>query len=426
MKKTSHHNFFLKCLIFLILLLLTCGCKEKIERPKVASSIPNIHQLEKSKFTKFVDTLNALPESERYNLLQGFLINNPISPIVEENGIVSFYWIGNAASVLITGDMQKAWSQPDTMNLINCNGNKLFYKTYSLPLDARIDYLFIVDDSTITDPKNPTTTPSGFGLHSQCAMPLFKINAISQFRPDIEHGTIDTIFFKSSITSMPPRMLKIYKPAGYENLAGLPTLYVNDGFKAIEYCNYINVLNNLIADKKISPVVVVFIDYIEGDQDYFLNITDEYFSAVCNELIPLVDKNYKTSQNPQNRVLTGISAGAHISLLTPFKRPDKFLNAAGQSATITKELLDAAKESAANKTSNKSFRFYFDVGRYDLISGAIDNLSFLYSNQLLDCEMRKKGINYEFKVVNDGHQWASWRERIDKILLFFFETDIVK
>jgi enterochelin esterase family protein len=215
-------------------------------------------------------------------------------------------------------------------------------------------------------------------------------------------------------------MLKIYKPAGYENYAALPSLYVNDGFKAIEYCKYINVLDNLIADKKISPVVVVFIDYIEGDQNYFLNTTDEYFTAICKELVPLIDKNYKTSKKPEMRVLAGISAGAHISLLAPFKQPDKFLNAAGQSATITTELLDAVKNPSVNKTNYKSLRFYFDVGRYDLISSGIENQPFLYSNQMLDAEMNRCGITHSFKIVNDGHQWASWRERIDEILIYFF------
>lgn len=403
------------------MLFLTNGCKVNNVVPKISSSTPNSNQLEKSWFTKFVNKLNTLPESERNNYIQEFLINNPVSPIIEDSGIVSFYWIGDASSILITGDIQKGWSQPDTMSKISCGGGEnLFYKTYLLPLDARIDYLFIVNDSTFTDPRNLITTPSGFGLHSQCAMPQFKTNSVREFRSDIKHGTIDTVFFKSKLTSMPPRMLKIYKPFGYEKFSELPALYVNDGFKAIDYCNYITVLDNIIADKKISPVVVVFIDYIEGDQDYFLNNTDEYFTALCNELIPLIDKNYKTSKKPEIRVLAGISAGAHISLLAPFKRPDKFLNAAGQSTTVRQDLLDAVKDEASIKSNYKSLRFYFDVGRYDLISSGIDNQPFLYSNQMLETEMNHFGITHSFKIVNDGHQWASWRERIDEILIYFF------
>jgi enterochelin esterase family protein len=215
-------------------------------------------------------------------------------------------------------------------------------------------------------------------------------------------------------------MLKIYKPANYDSLFSLPTLYVNDGFKAIEYNSYINVLDNLIVDKKIKPVLVVFVDFVEGDQNLFLNKTDEYFKSVCDELVPLIDANYKTSQHAKDRVLTGISAGGHISLLTTLKRPDVFLNAAGQSATITEELLESIKNISKSNQNIKGFKLYFDVGRYDLVQGGINNHPFLYSNQLLSKEMKKAGVSHLFKVFNDGHQWANWRERVDEILIYFF------
>ncbi|HEX9253541.1 MAG TPA: alpha/beta hydrolase-fold protein, partial [Ignavibacteriaceae bacterium] len=283
-----------------------------------------------------------------------------------------------------------------------------------------IDYQLIVDDSTITDPRNPIVTPSGFGPHSQCAMPLFGIKSVREHRNNIQHGTIDTLWFKSRQTSIMPRMLKIYKPANYDSLFSLPTLYVNDGFKAIEYNSYINILDNLIADKKIKHILVIFIDFIEGDQNLFLNKTDKYFKSVCDELVPLIDANYKTSQLAKDRVLAGISAGGHISLLTSLKRSDIFLNAAGQSSTITEELFETVKNISKTNPNKKELKLYFDVGRYDLLNGAINNYSFLYANQLLDKEMKKAGINHTFKIVNDGHQWANWRESVDEILIYFF------
>lgn len=312
------------------------------------------------------------------------------------------------------------WTVPDTMSKVSCGYDNFFYKVYFLPADARIDYQLIVDDSAITDPRNPNVTPSGFGLHSQCAMPLFKSKPVREYRLNVQHGTIDTLYFKSSKTSMVLRMLKIFKPANYDSLYSLPTLYVNDGFKAIEYNSYINVLDNLIADKKIKPVLVVFINFAEGDQNLFLNKTTDYFISVCDELVPLIDANYKTSKQAKDRALTGISAGGHISLLTIIKRPDVFLSAAGQSSTITEELLESIKNISKSNQNTKGLKLYFDVGRYDLVQGGINNLPFLYSNQLINKEMKKTGVGHLFKVFNDGHQWANWRERVDDILIYFF------
>ena len=107
-------------------------------------------------------------------------------------------------------------------------------------------------------------------------------------------------------------------------------------------------------------------------------------------------------------------------MLTSLTRPDVFLNAAGQSTTITKNLFDALEKISLNDNTRKSFRFYFDVGRFDLISGGFENYTFLYANQLLDKEMKKLGLIHEFMIYNDGHQWANWRERVDKLLIFLF------
>jgi enterochelin esterase family protein len=405
-------------LVYVIIFMLASGCKDSQSPTFISSATPTKAQLEKNTFMKIIFELTSFPEDQRKNYLKDFLLNYPNSPIIEDSSIAVFYWYGKANTVLINGDVQYGWTMPDTMNVVSCGDNNFFYKTYSLPADARIDYQFIVDGKTIKDPRNPVLTPSGYGEHSQCAMPLFKTKPILKYRADIDHGTVDSVLFKSKLSSMQPRMLKIYKPVNYDSLSLLPVLYVNDGFKAIEYCSYINVLDNLIADKKIKPVLVVFVDFIEGDQEYFVNKTEEYFIAICNELVSLVDANFRTTKQTKDRVLAGISAGAHISLLTALKRSDVFLNAAGQSPTTTEELFDAVN--SASKQTKKELKIYFDVGRFDLMQNGIDNNSFLYASQLLRNEMKKNGINYNFKIFNDGHEWANWRERIDEILIYFF------
>ncbi len=416
MKAKQH----LKLFVYVIIFMLAFGCKDSQSPTFISSTTPTKAQLEKNTFMKIISELTSLPEDRRKNYLQDFLLHYLKSPIIEDSSTAVFYWYGNANSVLINGDIQAGWTKPDTMESIACGDEKLFYKIYSLPADTRVDYQFIVDGNTITDSRNPIITPSGFGDHSQCAMPMFKSKNVLMYRDEILHGTIDSLFFVSKHKSMLPRSLKVYKPVNYDSLSSLPTLYVNDGFKAFDFCSYKNVLDNLIAENKIKPILVVFVDFVEGDQDYFLNKTNEYFTAICSELVPFIDVKYKTSKQAKDRVLAGISAGAHISLLTALKRSDVFLNAAGQSPTTTEELFDALDSDYLNKHTNKELNLYFEVGRFDLIDGGINNYSYLYANQLLYKKIKKAGINHIFNVFNDGHQWASWRERVDEILIYFF------
>ncbi|MBE0538402.1 MAG: esterase family protein, partial [Ignavibacterium sp.] len=412
---------FVLCFLCSIIILSTEGCKEETSiHLVVASTTPSRDQLNDSRFFQFVTRLTSLTVDSRKEFLNNFLEANPESPIIEKDSLACFYFYGKASSVLINGDIQSGWSNPDSMDMIGCGDENFFYKIYSLPSDTRIDYQLIVDGKTITDPRNATFTPSGFGYHSQCAMPFFIPNSIKDFRSNIGRGKVDSLFFKSKKTSVQQRMIKVYTPAGYEQTSNLPTLYVNDGYKAIEYCSYVNVLDNLIADKKIAPVIVVFIQYQDNDETFFIEKTEDYITAICDELVPLIETRYKTSSYPRKRAISGISAGAHISILTVLERPDVFLNAAGQSTTITTKLFDAINKSSSNESIRKSLRFYFDVGRFDLLSGGLDNYTFLYANQLMDKEMTKVGINHTFKIFNDGHQWANWRERVDKLLIYLF------
>ena len=420
MQAGNFYKLFILCLFYFIIFLPIPGCKEKATLLSTNNSTkPDDKLLNESRFFKFVNELASTPLEKRNEVLFSFLNSNPESPVIENDSLACFYFYGKASTVLINGDIQLAWSSPDSMKIIRCGDKNFFYKIYQMPSDARIDYQLIVDGKTITDPRNKTTTPSGYGYHSQCAMPLFVQNPVMNFRPDISRGKVDSLFFKSKKTSVQQRMIKIYTPAGYEQSSNYPTLYINDGYKAIEYCSYINVLDNLIADKKIVPVIVVFIQYRENDNTFFIEKTEEYITAICDELVPLIETRYKTSSSPYNRAICGISAGAHISLLTALTRPDVFLNAAGQSTTITKNLFDALDKASLNNV-RKSLRFYFDVGRFDLISGGFENYTFLYANQLLDKEMKKLGLIHEFMIYNDGHQWANWRERVDKLLIFLF------
>jgi len=306
------------------------------------------------------------------------------------------------------------------MKFINCGDEKFFFKICAAPPDARLDYLLIVDGKEITDPLNKRITPSGYGPHSEVIMPQFIPDTTRYFRADVPHGSIDSIMFISKEKEISPRPVKIYKPSGYDTLTAIPSLYVMNGFKAIEFMSFTNVLDNLIADKKIRPVIAVFLDYVSDDKSLFLDSNDRLTKILCDELVSLIDRIYKVSTSPHDRAITGISAGGHFSIITAFNRPDIFLNAAGQSANITEELMDAMKSASDNKKHLKEYHIYFDVGIYDLPTASLDDHTFLTANRLLYKEIKNAGFNYRYHEYNDGHQWAGWRERTDDILIYFF------
>ena len=409
-------------LIAFVLFVFTHCTEKKNEFPEIFSTQPSIHQLKKSSFLKSIKEIESLDPSKRSALIKRLIELNPVSPIIEDSSLAILYWYGKAENVFINGDIQNSWAQPDTMIKINCVDSSFFYKIYSLQSVARVDYLFSVDGKEILDPRNLIKTPSGYGEHSQLAMAEFKSDSVLLYDESIHHGSLDTLYVNTNNLSSLKRDLIIYKPFNYDSTNEFSVLYVNDGYKALSFSSYKNVLDNLIFHKKIKPIIVVFIKFEEGDQDYFLNKTDNYISFLCDELVPFIDNKFKTSSLSENRAISGISAGGNISLLTPITRPDIFSKGAGQSSTITDELLEQVSE--LNQTNEyKNHRLYFDVGIYDLNFGSSNRTSFFNANQSL-VQNFSKSIDHPFQILADGHQWANWRERTDEILIYFFGSGI--
>jgi enterochelin esterase-like enzyme len=218
------------------------------------------------------------------------------------------------------------------------------------------------------------------------------------------------------------REIKVYLPHGYEELSGLPTVYINDGFDAISFADMPTILDNLIAQKKIVPVIAVFIPPVARQFEYLTDGREKFVNVLCNEVVPMIDDNFRTARMPQKRAMMGISNGGHITLYTVLSRPDLFHCAGGQSATISPELQNLTQRQADKNKLPPTMKIYLDCGRYDIqrynpVWGDID---FLESNRKYSEMLVSLRIPHFYREVNDGHEWANWRERMPDILIFFF------
>jgi len=405
------------CLINLLIILGMSGCSSRPEPQKTKNNAAVFHG---SRFEAFTLKLKALPENEHDPAVKLYLSEFPKTPVYEADSIFSLYWFGKAKQILLYGDLQAGWSVPDTLIPIPCGESAFFHATYVVPPDARLDYQFEIDSVFMTDERNPVITPSGYGLHSQIAMPGFKPKPVRQYRKDIPHGTIDSLMLISQDPGIRARQAKVYLPAAYNKLSQLPVLYVLDGLEAMEYMSYPSVLDNLIADGKIEPAMAVFIPPAERDNEFMGDQHQAFMAALCDEWVPIIDNTYKTANLPGKRGVTGISSGGHLALLTVLSRPDIFLCGAGQSPTLSDEIYDALHVLQKEVKTNPALHIYFDIGRFDLVDGTIDDETFLKANEDLHQVMEREGIPHVFHVFNDGHEWANWRERTDEILNCFF------
>ena len=137
--------------------------------------------------------------------------------------------------------------------------------------------------------------------------------------------------------------LLIWTPPGYESSGHLyPTLYLLHGagsptaFGVDEWLGYALTedLDRLIDSGFIEPMIVVL---PFGAQGYWVNHADggpQWSDYVTDEVVPYVDREFRTDGRRERRAIGGLSMGGHGALQIAYRRPDLFAVAGAHSPTI--------------------------------------------------------------------------------------------
>ena len=146
-------------------------------------------------------------------------------------------------------------------------------------------------------------------------------------RAGIQRGKIDTIVYNSTTVGSMRRAL-VYTPPGYSKSKKYPVLYLLHGIGGDEkeWFNQGNphvILDNLYADKKIAPMIVILPNGRAMKDDRAIgNIMEgpkvqafaTFEKDLLNDLIPYIEKNFPVLKNQKNRALAGLSMGGGQSL----------------------------------------------------------------------------------------------------------------
>jgi putative tributyrin esterase len=179
----------------------------------------------------------------------------------------------------------------------------------------------------------------------------------------------------------------------------------------------------------------------EGDNGWYSDsvsvANDRYETYINEELIPEIDKNFRTLSNRKNRFMAGLSMGGYGSLKFGLKHPEKFalvgsfsgalgaasivldeknqmlgksiMNIFGEANSQTRKDNDIfllAKNITADKIKELPF-IYLDCGTEDFLFQ--NNRDFV--NILID-----KKIPHEFRQLPGKHEWIFWDSEVQEFL----------
>ncbi|MFC2151178.1 alpha/beta hydrolase-fold protein [Bacteroidota bacterium] len=406
----------MKKLVLILTMIVLVGCDDLSDNPN-----NQVNDFTFESFYEFKIALTDLAKSPPINndniysdLLDTLEGRNQIPFVFEDS--VCFLYYGDNFSVSWAGDFN-GWSVSSS----DCQGTEigntnLWILEKKFPLDARLDYKIVKDGSWILDPRNNYTQMSGFGPNSELRMPNWEFPEETILQEGVNRGTFSDNF---QIQSIPANLnytvqYKVYTPYGYDGLSNLPVIYVTDGH---EYADdekgaMIIVLDNLIYNNQIDPVIAVFIDPREpgnlnnnrrGDE-YTANIN--YANFVANELVPEIDANYKTNPSADARAILGTSLGGWNSAYFGYTKSDIFHLIGIHSPAFDDNIISNYSNSA-----KLPLKIYMSTGVIHDTEERARAMKIVFDD---------KDYPLQYKEVNEGHSWGNWRALIDEPLIYFF------
>jgi len=182
------------------------------------------------------------------------------------------------------------------------------------------------DSAAAERPKRPMMQPIVLGPDDKPAFAAAP-EGFDKVRENIARGKIDTVEY-TSITVGTTRKMLIYTPPGYSPDKKYPVLYLLHGIGGDELEWYNNgapdvILDNLYADKKLVPMIVVLPngramkDDRSGGNIYDAEKVKAFATFeqdLLNDVIPFVESKYPVITNRENRALAGLSMGGGQSL----------------------------------------------------------------------------------------------------------------
>lgn len=286
-------------------------------------------------------------------------------------------------------------------------------------------YSLLIDGVALADPASATFYGMG-RMASGIEIPFAGGSYYSL--KDVPHGDIRIKKYFSRVTNS-WRQFYIYTPPGYDNNINekYPVLYILHGGGEDETGWATQgktdlILDNLIAEKKTKPMLVVMTDGNFGSGG-LAGFGEQSLKMFENELkqsvIPFVEKNYHTETDAINRALAGLSMGGLQTLYAGIKNTKMFsylgVFSSGWFANrpeLANPQYDFMKANASLINSNLKSLWVAMGGKEDI---AYNNCKIMLS------KFDELGIRYTYSEYPGGHTWPVWRNNLYNFAQLLFK-----
>ena len=351
--------------------------------------------------------LPGMESEQRDAAVEKFIAARGGTPIVEnQTRLVFLARDVNGVTPRVVGDFNAWAATPQGYDaaigkMTRIDGTTWSYLESTAYTNARVEYVLFVETEAAADPMNPRKVQAYAGSRSEVRMPFWVANPEVDDEAAVPAGELlaETVVSRALLGQ---RRLWSYLPPGYSAATDTlyPVMYVLDGANYVEKMDVPRILDRLIARKAIPPLIAVFLEPGDRQEEYTRN--PRWRTFITSELVPQIDQRFRTFPAPDHRIILGSSLAAYGAVDLAVEFPSVF----GLCAAI------APPEQTASVIANQpraraaavSIRFFVMGGVYDAMVDGARRL-----RTTLD------GVNapVTYLEVPEGHNTNTFRAHLD-------------
>ena len=234
-----------------------------------------------------------------------------------------------------------------------------------------------------------------------------------QKRDGVPHGKLEMVEYDSKSVGT-KRKAQVYTPPGYSSDKKYPVLYLLHGIGGDEH-EWVRgghpeiILDNLIADKKAEPMIVVMPNgRAQADDRPGPNAMatapafGNFDKDLLGDLIPFIQSKYSVKTDRESRALAGLSMGGGQSLNFGLGNLDTFAWVGGfSSAPNTRPAAELVPDAAA---ATKQLKLLW------ISAGNKDGL--IRIGQGVHAYLKEKNVPHIWHVDDNGHDFHHWKNAL--------------
>lgn len=247
----------------------------------------------------------------------------------------------------------------------------------------------------------------------------YSLGADSFRQEGVPQGRLTESTFRSKIFDGTVRRYWVYVPNQYDGRHPTAVMVFQDGHAYVASEGQFRVptvLDNLIHRREIPPMIGIFIDPGHTTAELppapgwnpapanrsleYDSLSDQYARFLLEELLPEVGKEYRLTDDANQRAICGISSGGICSWTVAWERPDAFRKVLSHVGSFTNIRGGHVYPALIRKTPKKPIRVFLQGGARDLDN---EHGNWPLANQEMAAALKFAGYDYRFEFGEGGH-----------------------